>query len=411
MTWYGRAVGRVGSDPDEEPVSDAPNVTQAAVGRLVLVDDEPAILDLLSSLFRGGWEVSAHTRGADALERLRSAPFDVLLTDKNLPDVGGLDLLGHARKLDPDAEVLMITGYASLDTAVQAMQLGAFDYIVKPPRSIFDVRRKVEQALDKVRLSRANRQLVLDLTRKNEELVEALAENKRVQAELVQSEKLAGIGTLAAGIAHEIASPLFGIMGLAEAVAEETDLDAAHRFATEIVDYSRTIAEIVGRVSDYSRSAELEEYAPVDAAMVAQDAARLVVRSMSLAEGLVEVAVPEGLSFHGRSSEAQQILVNLLKNAVDAVQERHEDGSGKVRLTAAQEGGLVLFRVADNGPGISEDRQRVIFDPFYTTKPIGKGTGLGLNIVWRLVTKVGGTVGVESVVGQGATFVVRFPAA
>ena len=392
-------------------MSDAQNVTQAALGRLVLVDDEPAILDLLTSLFRDGWEVSAFTRGADALARLRSAPFDVLLTDKNLPDVGGLDLLGHARKLDPDAEVLLITGYASLDTAVQAMQLGAFDYIVKPPRSIFDVRRKVEQALGKVRLARANRQLVLDLTRKNEELLDALGENRRVQAELVQSEKLAGIGTLAAGIAHEIASPLFGIMGLAEAVAEETDLDAAHRYASEIVEYSRNIREIVVQLSGYARSAEREDYATVDAGAVVQDAVRLVVRSMALADEMVDVSVPEGLGFHGRSSEAQQILVNLVKNAVEAVQEHHGEGRGHVSVSGALDGGQVVLRVSDDGPGIPEDRQREIFDPFFTTKPPGKGTGLGLNIVWRLVSKVGGTVGVESTVGQGATFVVRFPAA
>ncbi len=392
-------------------MSDAQKVTPASLGRLVLVDDEPAILDLLTSLFREGWEVSAFTRGADALARLRSGPFDVLLTDKNLPDVGGLDLLGHARKLDPDAEVLLITGYASLDTAVQAMQLGAFDYIVKPPRSIFDVRRKVEQALGKVRLARANRQLVLDLTRKNEELHDALGENRRVQAELVQSEKLAGIGTLAAGIAHEIASPLFGIMGLAEAVAEETDLDAVHRYASEIVDYSRNIREIVVQLSGYARSAEREDYATVDAASVAQDAVRLVVRSMSLSDEMVAVDVPDGLGFYGRTSEAQQILVNLVKNAVEAVQEHHGEGHGHVHVTGASEGGQVVLRVTDDGPGIPEDRQREIFDPFFTTKPPGKGTGLGLNIVWRLVSKVGGSVGVESVVGQGATFVVRFPAA
>ncbi len=392
-------------------MSDAQKVTPASPGRLVLVDDEPAILDLLTSLFREGWEVSAFTRGADALARLRSGPFDVLLTDKNLPDVGGLDLLGHARKLDPDAEVLLITGYASLDTAVQAMQLGAFDYIVKPPRSIFDVRRKVEQALGKVRLARANRQLVLDLTRKNEELHDALGENRRVQAELVQSEKLAGIGTLAAGIAHEIASPLFGIMGLAEAVAEETDLDAVHRYASEIVDYSRNIREIVVQLSGYARSAEREDYATVDAASVAQDAVRLVVRSMSLSDEMVDVDVPDGLGFHGRTSEAQQIFVNLVKNAVEAVQEHHGEGHGHVTVTGASEGGQVVLRVTDDGPGIPEDRQREIFDPFFTTKPPGKGTGLGLNIVWRLVSKVGGSVGVESVAGQGATFVVRFPAA
>src|SRR5690606_13732222 len=109
----------------------------------------------------------------------------------------------------------------------------------------FEVRRKVRQAFEKLWMGRENRRLVQALQQRNTELEEALQQLRDVQAELVQSEKLAGIGTLAAGIAHEISSPLFGVMGLAEAIVEEEDPDLVRGYAREIVEYSRNIKEIV----------------------------------------------------------------------------------------------------------------------------------------------------------------------
>lgn len=377
--------------------------------RLVVVDDEPGILELLVSLFDDGPDVVGFASGSEALAHLQAHGCDVLLTDKNLPDVGGLELLAAARAADPDAEGIVITGYASLETAVAALQQGAFDYIVKPPRSIFDVKRKVEQALEKVQIARENRRLVDDLRVKNAALEEALAEVRQVQGELVQSEKLAGIGTLAAGIAHEVSSPLFGVLGLAEAIGEEDDLDTIHAHAGEIVSYARSIKEIVQQLSGYARSADRDYLEPVDLGGVVTDAVRLVVRTLGLPVGLVDVDVEPDAICAGRASELQQIFVNLVKNAVEAVADTHPDGGGHVAVRVWRGDGEIVGTVADDGPGIPEDALHEIFDPFFTTKAPGKGTGLGLNIVYRLVTKYRGAVSVESKVGEGTTFSVRFP--
>ncbi len=376
--------------------------------RLVIVDDEPVILELLASLFEGDHEVHAFSSGLAALEHMQNEGVDVLLTDKNLPDMNGLELLKHARALYDDVEVIVITGFASLETALQALQDGAFDYIVKPPKSIFDVKRKVEQALARQSMVREKRRLVEDLQAKNKQLEEALAQVKKVQAELVQSEKLAGIGTLAAGIAHEISSPLFGVLGLAEAIAEEDDLANVHAYASEIVDYSKAIKEIVVQLSGYSRTAEREYLTTIDARSVLADTARLVIRSMGLPDGMLEVEADEGLYFQARTNEVQQIFVNLIRNALEAAREIHQDG-GRVVVKATRHDGGVQVTVTDNGPGIPAESLGVIFDPFYTTKPPGKGTGLGLNIVYRLVTRYRGTVTVDSEEGAGARFTVRFP--
>jgi len=379
--------------------------------RLVIVDDEPVILNLLTSVFEGEpYEVVACADGRTALSALEDG-VDVLLTDKNLPDIGGLELLRHAKRLQPDAEGIIITGYASLDTVLAAMQLDAFDYIVKPPKDIFDVKRKVKQAFTKLQMGRENRRLMAELKVRNVELQDAYDELKEIQAELIQSEKLAGIGTLAAGIAHEISSPLFGVMGLAEAIVEEEDRELAREYAQEIVSYSRTIKEIVVQLSGYSRAASSEYDAPIQLSKVVDDAVKLVARSLAFDLDKVERAVPPELVVFAKSSELQQVFVNLCKNAVEAVVERHgELAEGRVQVAANSDGKHVHITVTDNGEGIEADKVAAIFDPFYTTKPPGRGTGLGLNIVYRIVTKHRGTIMVESESGQGTRFVLRFPA-
>jgi C4-dicarboxylate-specific signal transduction histidine kinase len=291
-----------------------------------------------------------------------------------------------------------------------AMQLGAFDYIVKPPKSIFDVLRKVRQAFSKQAVVRENRVLMEDLRHKNEALEHALEELREVQEELIQSEKLAGIGTLAAGIAHEISSPLFGVMGLAEAILEEEERSLVSDYATEIVEYSRSIKEIVVQLSGYSRTSQKEYLTTVDLGQVVDDAVRLVCRSAGVSAELIEVEMAEGLLLDARTNEIQQILVNLVKNAVEAAGEFHADPSStRVRVEGQRHDDHLLISVSDNAGGIPEEHQKVVFDPFYTTKAPGKGTGLGLNIVWRIVTKYRGTISVASTPGEGTRFDLRFP--
>lgn len=379
-------------------------------GRLIIVDDEPVILRLLTGVFdREPYEVVSCPDGASAIRAI-DAGVDVLLTDKNLPDTSGLELLRHAKQSNPGCEGLIITGYASIDTVLEAMQLDAFDYIVKPPKDIFEVKRKVAQAFDKVRLRRENRELLDRLQVRNAELQSTLDQLRAVQAELIQSEKLAGIGTLAAGIAHEISSPLFGIMGLAEAIPDEEDRTLVDGYASEIVDYSRNIKEIVQQLSGYSRTAQTEYHTVVDLSSVVRDATGLLARTLGHASCGMEIAVPEGLRVSAKATELQQVFVNLVKNGIEAAVDRHGAGEdGLLRVKAGVDEHSVWATVEDNGAGIPAGRIGAIFDPFYTTKPPGRGTGLGLNIVYRIVTKYRGSIGVESVEGEGTTFLLRFP--
>ncbi len=378
---------------------------------LLIVDDEPVILQILKAVFEDEpYRLSMANSGHEALDLMEREGVDLLLTDKNLPDVNGLELLKAAKRFNADAEVIIITGYASLETALAAMELDAFDYVLKPLNNVFDIRKKVKRALEKQHMAIENRRLLEHLKSKNAELERSLSETRRLQSELIQSEKLAGIGTLAAGIAHEISNPLFGILGLAEAILEEDQPELVRDYARDIVDYSQNIRSIVVELSSYSRASHGEYLTTVDFPRVIEDAIRLVERSADTRNISITTELQERSFVNARTNEIQQVFVNLVKNAVEALAERDvQDRKGAVHVRSGSGEAQVWAEVSDNGPGIPASNLAMVFDPFYTTKQPGKGTGLGLNIVYRIVTKYRGTVQVESTPDQGTTFRVRFP--
>ena len=393
------------ADPEPHPSSSAKK-------HLLIVDDEPVILQILKAVFEEEpYRLTSVGNGQDALRVIEEQGCDLLITDKNLPDVSGLELLRRAKAANPLCEVIIVTGYASLETAVEALELDAFDYVVKPLNNVFDIRKKVRQAIAKQDIALENRRLLGDLKERNTQLERALEEARSLQAELIQSEKLAGIGTLAAGVAHEISSPLFGIMGLAEAIAEEEGRELVVQYATDIVEYCRNIRDIVVELSSYSRAASAEYLTAVDTGRVIDDALRLVERSAPIAGVRFRTKYEEGnLRVHARANEIQQVFVNLIRNAAEAVVDRWgKDGKGIVDISAGAGEGFVWARVSDNGVGIADDKVGVIFDPFYTTKPPGRGTGLGLNVVYRILTKYRGSIQVESHVGSGTAFFLKIP--
>ena len=381
---------------------------------LLIVDDEPVILQILRAVFEDEpYRLTAAGNGADARRVIEEQGCDLLITDKNLPDLSGLELLRLAKERNPLTEVIVITGYASLETAVEALELDAFDYVLKPLNNVFDIRKKVRQALVKQEMALENQRLIARLTDQNARLEKALDEARTLQQELIQSEKLAGIGTLAAGVAHEISSPLFGIMGLGEAIVDEPDRQLTVQYATDIVEYCKNIRDIVVELSSYSRTSNREYMTSVDVPRVIEDALRLIERSTAVQGVTFKLNMDERqgpVVVHARTNEIQQVFVNLIRNAAEAVIDRHgRDGAGRVEIEAGPGDGYVWARVHDNGVGIPADKVGVIFDPFYTTKAPGKGTGLGLNVVFRILTKYRGTITVDSTVGEGTVFTLKIP--
>jgi len=377
---------------------------------LLIVDDEPVILQILKAVFEDEpVRLTCVGNGTDALRVLDEQPVDLVITDKNLPDVNGIELLKAAKSINAFTEVIVITGYASLDSALTAMEHDAFDYVVKPLNNVFDIRKKVRRALEKQAMALENKALLESLRAKNEALQSALEDAKALKSELIQSEKLAGIGTLAAGVAHEVSSPLFGILGLAEAIPDEQCREKIDEYASEIALYSQSIREIVVDLSSYSRATAGQDAELVDLGTAVNEAITMVQRGADLDGIEVICEAAEGVHVRAQSTEIRQVFVNLFKNAVESVRDESPADGGRVRIAVGQGLDEVWAVVEDNGVGIPDELRHQVFDPFYTTKPPGKGTGLGLNVVYRIVTKHRGHITLNAGDEGGTVFRVTFP--
>jgi PAS domain S-box-containing protein len=245
-------------------------------------------------------------------------------------------------------------------------------------------------------------------------LARDVTSRKQMEARLAQSERLAALGTLLAGIAHEVNNPLsYTLLGIEQGLAAldqaatpsgETAklreaLESAHHGATRV-------AAIVGQIRASSRS-DVEERGPVELRRVLEAALRVAQNEIHHRARLV-TQLADVPALMGSAQRLEQVFLNLLVNAVQALPDGRAENEIRVSLARAATG-EVIVEVADNGPGIAEDVRSRIFDPFFTTKPVGIGLGLGLSICHGIVSAHGGTIAVESAPGRGTTFRVALP--
>ena len=282
-------------------------------------------------------------------------------------------------------------------------------------RALRDKLRSTEEVnLD---LERAVQMRTADLARKNRELAEALDKLTRAQEQLVRSEKLASIGQLVAGIAHEINNPVNAIVNtvgpLEEAVQEIDSADPAAR--AEAAKDVRDMVRVVQRGAQRTKAivTALHNYSRTDDESVVEfDVDRSIDDSLELLRHLLKqnVTVTKHYSNAGRvrghAGQINQVFMNLLTNAAQALTGRD---SSVITIETRGDPDGVEVKIQDNGPGIPPEVLPRIWDPFFTTKDVGEGTGLGLSIVHELVERHGGTIEVETRVGEGTAFTVKLP--
>ncbi len=238
-------------------------------------------------------------------------------------------------------------------------------------------------------------------------LVEDLTELQVLEAELTHSERLASIGRLAAGVAHEIGNPVTGIACLAQNLKYETNPEAAENTAAQILEQTQRITDIVQTLVSFSHGGSVigdqtDDYSLFDCA---EEAARLVRLTHSGKQVVCDNRMDAGLKINGNRQRMIQVFVNLLTNACDA----SEPGS-TVRIEARVEGEQIHTTISDQGHGIPEEMLEKVFEPFYTTKEPGEGTGLGLPMVYSIIQDHGGQISIEST-GEGTTVHIRLPLA
>jgi len=228
----------------------------------------------------------------------------------------------------------------------------------------------------------------------------------KLEAELFHAEKLAGLGSFAAGIAHDINNPLQLILGLAENIAQEQDLTAVHEQAAEIIEAVKRTSALCRDLTRYARRNVANDDIEVNVNGKLDEALRIARYAVTLQDMTIVKQYGSTVLVKGNPDELLHVFVNLITNAVQAMTER-----GTLTLRTEHDHGTVIVTIMDTGCGIPRESLSKIFDPLYTTKPAGKGTGLGLYNVMSVVSKMHGHIIVDSEVGKGTSFRIEFPPA
>jgi two-component system NtrC family sensor kinase len=241
-------------------------------------------------------------------------------------------------------------------------------------------------------------------------LIDDVTEQAQLEAQLIQSEKMAAVGQLVSGVAHELNNPLTSIAGLAEFLLEQpVPSERDHEHLRVVRDQADRAGRIVRNLLTFARKGPAD-VGELDLNDIVQRTAMLVGYEVKLRDIKLETTLDPGVPVVlGDRYQIQQVVVNLVTNAIQAVQANPPDRARRIGLVTAVEDGEVLLRVSDSGAGIPEDVVGQIFTPFFTTKAPGQGTGLGLSISYRILEGHGGSLGVQRAVEGGAVFVMRLP--
>jgi signal transduction histidine kinase len=402
------------------PMTGSPAAADPSRGRVLVVDDEETVMLTIQGILElDGYEVVATASGETALELIRSQYFDVVLVDLRLEDgMDGLDLVRELRRQSVDAVAIMLTGYASLDSAVNALREGAYDYLYKPCE-VLELRTTVSRGLEKCRLAAQLRARVSELETANETIrslnLELEGRVERATAEL--REQISLRDEFMATVSHDLKSPLTFIKGMANLRRRRASRTPD---TLQLLDALDQIESSAGRMAQ-----QLDEL--VDASRLESGRALELRRDATDLVALARKAVAEhqqttdrhALQVNTDLSELVgqwdvmrlgRVLDNLLDNAV-----KYSPRGGAVLVSIGVDGTalqpMAVLSVADRGEGIPPTDLPHIFVRFHRGRNVGRipGTGIGLAGVQRIVELHSGTISAQSEVGQGTTFTVRLP--
>lgn len=384
---------------------------------------------------------------------LKEYPIDILISDVMMPAITGFDLLKliKADKQYDDMPVIMLTSLNDEESYKKCFELGAFDYINKPI-DVVELNSRLKVAIAS-RKSSNHLKSLLEVTKKqNEELKEMNAQLTEAKFSLVQSEKMAAIGQLAAGIAHEINNPMgyissnFSILQkyflrmkeyleYQDRLIKEGEFDSnstpcpgaaklSEKYQSlklEIIlgeleaifkdteNGIERITEIVQSLRVYARTSKDDEKTTNDLLDLVQQVILITNNEVKYVAN-IELDVPDDTFLYCNRIQISQVLINLILNAAQAIKAQKKNRLGKIKMKARTIGQEIRIEIKDDGPGIPEENLFKIFEPFFTTKEIGQGTGLGLSISYDIiVNKHKGSIDVKSELGKGATFTIMLP--
>lgn len=370
--------------------------------RLMLVDDDLSTLEVLGfQLSKQGYGIETFLDAEKALEALKEKEFDLVISDIAMPGMDGLVFLDNIKRLKPELPVIMLTGMGSVETAVEAMKRGAVDFIPKPA-SFGEISIRIERALEVLERKKAY-QLLKDQV---EELKRACESLEKTSDHNFQSEKLAAMGLIVSGIAHEINNPLTAVIGYSQLLMDTNGHDMGRQLKV-VRDQAQRCAKIIQEMMFFARRRK-----PVFAEMDLRDTVLGALQESKIDFETRKVASflfpPSGeIMISGDSGLLKKVFAQLFLNAAHALEETKENRRVEIRISDSGE--FYQVEVQDNGPGIPAEHLPKIFDPFFSTKEVGRGAGLGLSLCYGVIADHGGRIKVRNEKGKGAHFSVFLP--
>lgn len=372
---------------------------------VLVVEDSKTTADQVTIFLQTSDNFSCDIIRADSLSsafaKLEENTPDVVLLDLGLPDSFGLETFVRFKQQAPTIPTVIYTGVDDEETALEAVRIGAQDYLVKGTENSRTLVRSLRHAIDRKKIE------------------EALRERTAL---LVQTEKLSALGELTAGVVHEINQPLNAM----KIACEDILLDIKRgRFDTSycqdniqgIITEITKIAEIVDQLRRFSTKSTGNRREILGAAVPVERVVDFLRHQFALREIEVTTRFEKDLFIRGDLVELQQVFVNLITNAIRAMEEGPHTDDKKIHFegfldTDSTNGTpLVVYEISDNGPGMPREVQKKVFEPFFTTQQGGKGTGLGLSLVLNIIEEHEGSISVKSTQGKGTTFRILLPSA
>jgi signal transduction histidine kinase len=425
--------------------------------QVLVVDDDGIILKFVEvylNKFFPDYKVDFCKQPYLALELLEKKQYDILLLDIVMPQINGIELLREIRQLDrfKDVQIIMLTGITDKKQFKECFEYGANDYLQKPIE-IIEFQARIKALENSRRKTLGLYEMNEKLQDKNIELQTMNEKLKDLHFHLIQSEKMAAIGQLAAGVAHEINNPLAYVGSNLESLAR--DIKKIHNFMDfnkeqlkKLQNFAQTnilmeeikkieekyrenqcglicedledlvkdciegiwkVDEIVKSLKNFSRTGKEDEKQFCELFEMIQQVLLIVNNEskyfVEIRLGNLNVPI-----IYCNKGQLSQVLLNLLMNAIQAIKSHSIKQEGFIFIDAFMDFEYVCIRIKDNGPGISQDNISKIFNPFFTTKDVGEGTGLGLSISHQIVVENHkGSLSVKSALGEGTEFLIKIP--
>jgi signal transduction histidine kinase len=360
--------------PDRHP-------SARTVARIILLDDEARLLQTLAKFLENqGHQVVRGSRFAEIQEHVQPGQFEVLISDIVMPDFDGMKVLREVvQRRGCQEPVMLITGEPNLETASEAVRLGAFDYITKP----------------------VTKDKLLEATGRALRHVQLLRERDQARlTEMQVLQNLALLGESASILTHEIRTPVTSLRHALAAVGAKLGVED-RVLVEELIANLNKIERLLGQTLSFAKPLQLRRQ-PVDLAAAVDDGIRSVRTVPTMHAMQIESKCPEGLIVDADAQLLGEVFVNLLRNAGEAC-----NGKGTVAVSARPDGKHVVVEVSDDGPGIPPERRADIWRPFHSTKEFG--TGIGLAFSRKIVESHGGTIRLNERPGPGASFRIELP--